>query len=168
MPRQLALLLVLVASSAHAQDALVPDSPTDVRGPTAGQRVLLVAGAVGGGVASGVVFFPVAPLGAIAGAYGTGRVLGLDAPSPSSILVDAAISTGVGYAAGAGMLAYLTLVEGYDADLSVGLGSIAFGFVAGAATMGLLYDATRPVDLAPVTLRQPDGSAHGLAIQIGL
>ena len=164
MLRQLVAVLALFAPLVAAAQA---PGAVDLRGPTTGQRALLVAGAVGGGWATAVTLPPAAPLGVIAGTYYTGRLLGLDA-AVHHVLIDAAIGGAVGYGAGAGLYLYWTEVEGLDGDLSTGLGSMAFGLTVGAVTTALLYDGTQPVRLAPVTLRQPDGAAHGLAIRVGL
>ena len=58
MLRQLVAALALVASSAQAQEAPVP---IETLGPTVGQRVVLVAGAIGGGWLTAVTFLPAAP-----------------------------------------------------------------------------------------------------------
>ncbi|GAB5536962.1 MAG: hypothetical protein Rubg2KO_32110 [Rubricoccaceae bacterium] len=168
MSRQLVLLTVLLAIAPTVQSQEVLDSSAlvfETRGPTSGQRVLLVVGALGGGWATAVTLGPAAPLGVVAGTYWTGRALGLDA-SVKSILIDAAIGGAVGYGAGAGLYFYWTVVEGLDGDLSTGLGSAAFGLTVGAVATALLYGGTQQIELVPVTLRQPDGTAQRLSIHL--
>ena len=150
-----ALLGLAPAASAQA--------PLDVASRvTAGQRVLLVVGALGGGYLTAVTFPPAAPLGIAAATYGTGELLGLDG-SARRVGLDAAIGTGVGYVAGMGMMGYFVYVEGLDADLSTSLASAAFGLTVGAVVTALRYD------VRPATVVAPTGErASGLALRLAL
>ena len=163
------LLLALLASGAAAQSASSQGALPNALPPEAearriplGERTLLVTGAVGGGFGSAALVGPFAPVGSVAGLYLMGRALGLDA-SLKSVLGDAAWGAGAGALAGYGTFGYLTLIEGRDADISVGLGSAAVGLLVGSVTAAMLYDA------APVVLTTPDGEVvPGLTLRVGL
>ncbi len=146
------LLLALWATSAEAQPAP----------PTAGQRVLLVTGAVAGGLVTAGLVGPFVPITVAAATYGTSAALGLR-PTVGGVLLDTAIGTAVGVGVGVATYAYVTEVQGADADLSASLGSALTGLVAGAAVTGAVHG----VRLA--ALRAPTGGqAVGLRVIVGL
>ena len=158
-PALAALAVLLSAVPVRAQDAAPP-------GPTAGERVVLVIGALGGAGLVGIVLPPAAPLGVVAGTYAMGRSLGFDG-SLGGVVVDAAVGGAVGFGVG---VATLYVVS--DGETGSGLGEALFaagaGLVAGAVTTALLYDGRR-VEVAPAALAAPGGDrAPGLALRVRL
>ena len=161
------VLIALLAVSAQAQDAAPPT-------PSRGQHVLLVGGALAGGVLA----LPTGPflvLGAGVGTYATSAALGLR-PTVGGVLIDTAVGTGVGLAAGGAVLYAVTEIGGVQEDLSVSIGSLVVGLVVGSAAVGAshgvrlaLLRAEAPVEVAPAVLAAPTGEAGpGLRLTVGL
>lgn len=156
----IARALVLFVGLAATAGAQIGPPEAERSRPTTGQRILLVAGAVGGGLLVGVTLPPAAPVGIAAGTYATGAALGLD-PSVGPVLVDTAIGTAV--AVGVAMVSYyaLTEVAGADGDLSASLGTAALGLFVGSATTGVLCG------LRVVPLAAPTGE-RGVGLRLGI
>lgn len=154
--RRLALLFLCLSTSVQAQD-----QPPTSR-PTAGERVVLVAGSLGGGAVVGVALGPAAPLGIAAGTYGAARLLGLDV-SGGDLLVETALGTLVGVGTTAGTYWIITEVSPRAESLGLALTSIAVGVTAAAVTTALRVDAQ------PAVLTAPTGEpAPGLSLRVGL
>ena len=157
-------LLAAAAVLFAAAPAVGQAAPPAQRGPTAGERVLIVAGALGGGFVPSTVFPEAAPLGVVVGAYGVGRFLGFDA-SLGSVAVDGAIGTAVGL--GVGTVAVYALDGG--SDLGAALVAVGLGFTAGAVTTALLYGGQKAVAVAPAAFEAPGGErAAGVALRVVL
>ena len=165
--RRSVLLLALLAASAPAQDAR--PGP-----PTTGQRVVLVGGALAGGVLA----LPAGPfllLGAGAGTYVASSALRLD-PTVGGVVVDTAVGAAVGVATGAAVLYAVTEVGGVEEDLSVSIGSVLVGLVMGSAATGAAHGVRLTllrsgdgVEVAPAALAAPMGErVAGLRLRVGL
>ena len=156
----LRLLVVscIIAAAAHAQER-----PRER--PTTGQRVVLVLGAVGGGLTAGFVG-PFVPVPVALATFGTSAALGLH-PSVGGVLVDTAAGTLVGAVVAVGTHTALTEIGGAPGDLGTALGSFALGVAAGSVTTGLVHGAR--VHVAPAALAAATGERGvGLALRLGL
>ena len=157
---RLALALCL-AAPAFAQGA----APV----PTAGERVILVAGALGGGAVSVWALGPFATLGAGAATYATSAALGLD-PTAGGVLLDTAAGTAVGYAAFAGTLFYFTEVEGLPADFGTSITALVAGLAVGSAAVGAVHGVRLArVRASPAAMPTPTGEpALALTVRVRL
>lgn len=117
--------------------------------PTAGQRVLVVAGAVGGALTVGSIG-PFAPLAIGAATYGTSAALGLR-PTVGGVALDTAVGVAVGVAGYATTVVYLTEVQGYAPEFGVDVAGLVVGLAVAAALV------------APTGER-----AAGLSVRVGL
>ena len=155
----LMLLRVLAAFVVLAACAQAQEGPR----PTAGDRVVLVVGATAG-VLTVPVLGPFAVLTVAAATYGTSASLGLD-PTLGGVALDTVIGMGIGTGVGYAMYGYLTLVEGYDADLSVSLGSLFVGLVSGAVATGVVHG----IRVEPVSVAAPTGErTTGISLRVAL
>ena len=166
--RPLILLALLAATSASAQ-------APEPRVPTTGDRVLIVAGAVGGGLLLAPVGGPFAPVGVAVATYGTSAALGFD-PTVVGVLLQSMTGTLVGVGTTYVVYGLATGVGGADGDLSTAVGALLAGFLVGAATTGVLHGrdlAARAdggaVSVVPAALAAPTGErTMGLSLRVGL
>ena len=148
-----ALLSFFVAASVEAQVT---------SGATTGERAVVVAGALGGGLVVGAVAGPLAPLGIAGGTYGAARLLDLDVPR-GDLAVQTAIGTLVGAGVAVGTYWVTTEVHPQAESLGLALTSLAVGVSAAAVTTALRVEAR------PTMLATPTGeSAPGVSLQLTL
>lgn len=158
-------LFALLAVSASAQVA--------PRAPTASDRVVLVAGALAGGVVT-VPAGPFLLVGAGAGTYVASTALGLG-PTVGGVLIDTAVGTAIGYGAFAGTLFVFTEVAGYPSDLGTGIFSVVTGLAVGSAAIGAAHGVrlallrVDTVEVTPAALAAPTGERGvGMRVRVGL
>lgn len=158
MPRILLLTVALCAVTPTRAQDVGPDRQR----PTTGQRVLLVTGAVAGGVLTAGLVGPFVPIPVAAATYGTSAALGLR-PTVGGVVLDTAAGTVFGICVYAATVYYITEVEGHPHEFGVDITGFLAGVVVGSAATGAVHG----VRLA--MLRGPDGDrAPGLSIRLGL
>lgn len=157
-------LFALLAASASAQVA-------PPRAPTGGERALLVAGALAGGVAA----LPTGPfliVGAGVGTYAASELLGLG-PTVGGVLLDTAVGVGVA-AAASGVVGYtLVHVAGYPSEFGTDITALFTGLFVGSAAIGVAHGArlawlrADDVRVAPAALAVPGGRpSPGLTLSV--